>query len=149
LGQFVIPEARDLGVRKAAENQVHFAGTAMPAAKQQPLAAVVKAAARSCRSRHSQFPSNGKSPDVMPGGVDIAIVSLNVSSCSPRKLTTQLVADEKSLSAGELPLRANGPRECAPDGGVSSTPQLFDSWRLGILNRPLRGSEYISDLIPA
>jgi hypothetical protein len=31
----------------------------------------------------------------MPGGVDIAIVSLNVSSCSLRKFTTQLVAGEK------------------------------------------------------
>jgi hypothetical protein len=89
----------------------------MPAAKQQPLAAVIKATARSCRSRHSQFPSNGKSPDAVPGAVDIAIVSPNVSSCSPRKFTTQLVAGEKSLLAGlvspgipaSLPLRGEKP----------------------------------------
>src|ERR1700682_702742 len=120
LGQFVILEACDLGVREAAENQVHFAGTAMPAAKQPPLAAVVKAAARSCRSRHSQFPSNGKSPDAVPGGVNIAIVSLNVSSCSLRKLTPQLVAGEKVFLAREPSLRANGARIRAARSVIAS-----------------------------
>jgi hypothetical protein len=43
----------------------------MPAAKQKPLAALIEAAARSCRTRHFRFPSDAKSPDV-PGGGDIA-----------------------------------------------------------------------------
>ena len=72
LSQFVVREIGDLGVGKPAENEIHLAGAAMPAAKQQPLAAVVEAVARSCRSRHlSQSNPNAKSPDV-PGGVDIA-----------------------------------------------------------------------------
>ena len=45
LGQFVIDQARYLGVRKAAEDEIHLAGTAMPATEQKPLAAVVEAAA--------------------------------------------------------------------------------------------------------
>src|SRR5882762_9415688 len=47
-----------------------------------------------------RFPSNAKSPDVMPGGVDIAIVAANVSSCSQCKLckfATQLVVGQKSF----------------------------------------------------
>ena len=80
LSQFVLREIGDLGIGKAAENEIHLAGAAMPAAKQQPLAAVVEAVARSCRSRHF-FDSNpnAKSPDV-PGGVDIASGSANVST---------------------------------------------------------------------
>jgi hypothetical protein len=38
---------------------------------------------------------------VVPGGVDIAIVSPNVSSCSLRKFTTQPVVGEKGLLARE------------------------------------------------
>jgi hypothetical protein len=86
----------------------------MPAAKQQPLAAVIKAAARSCRSRHSQFPSNGKSPDAVPGGVDIAIASPNVSSCSLCKFTTQLVAGEKDL-LGQSAVIASESNDVIPD----------------------------------
>src|SRR5260370_885541 len=56
LGQFMVGEPGDLGVGKAAENEIHLAGAAMPAAKQQPLAAVIEAAARSCRSRHFPDP---------------------------------------------------------------------------------------------
>ena len=44
-GQFVIAHGRYLGIRKAAEDEIHLAGTAMPAAEQKPLAAVVEAAA--------------------------------------------------------------------------------------------------------
>src|SRR6516162_7376116 len=44
----------------------------MPAAEQEPLAALIKAAARSYRPGHFQLPSNAKSPDV-PGAADIAI----------------------------------------------------------------------------
>src|SRR5581483_1824249 len=43
LGEFALGERGDLAVGKAAENKIHLAGTAMPAAKQQPLAAVVEA----------------------------------------------------------------------------------------------------------
>ena len=52
LGQFGVGQVGDLGVGEAAEDQIHLAGAAMPAAKQQPLAAVVEPVARSCRSRH-------------------------------------------------------------------------------------------------
>jgi hypothetical protein len=53
----------------------------MPAAKQQTLAANVEAVARSCRSSHLKgIPSNAKSPDVLPGAVDIATGSANVST---------------------------------------------------------------------
>ena len=78
-GQFVVGQVGDLGIGEPAEDQIHLAGAAMPAAKQQPLAAVIEAVARSCRSRHFRFQSNAKNPDV-PGGVDIAMVSVNVSS---------------------------------------------------------------------
>jgi len=97
----------------------------MPAAKQQPLAAVVKAAARSCRSRHPQIPSNGKSPDVVPGGVDIAIVSPNVSSCSLRKFTTQPVACEKGPYPGRRFRCAEKSRHC--EGKQSKTPAVIAS----------------------
>jgi len=43
--QFVIGHVRYLGIRKTAEDQIHLAGTAMPAAEQKPLATVVEAAA--------------------------------------------------------------------------------------------------------
>jgi hypothetical protein len=45
LGQFVVREVLNLGVRKAAENEIHLAGAAMPAAEQEPLAAVIEAVA--------------------------------------------------------------------------------------------------------
>jgi hypothetical protein len=50
----------------------------MPAAEQQPLAAVVEAIARSCRSCHFHSNPNAKSPDV-PGAVDITSVVMIVS----------------------------------------------------------------------
>src|SRR3984893_7616069 len=54
----------------------------MPATKQKPLAAVVEAPARPCRTRHFRFPSNAKSADVA-GGADIAIrMSVVRPSCS-------------------------------------------------------------------
>src|SRR2546430_10940107 len=37
------------------------------------------------------IPSNAKSPDAVPGGVDIAILSANVSSCSLCKFAIQLI----------------------------------------------------------
>src|SRR5580700_2841453 len=78
LPQLVVAEVSDFRIRKAAEDEVKLAGAAMPAAKQQPLAAVIEPVARSCRSSHSQFQSNAKSPDV-PGGLDIAMPGADVS----------------------------------------------------------------------
>ena len=78
LRQFGVGKIGDRGVGEAAENQIHLAGAAMPAAKQQPLAAVIQAIARSCRSRHLSFHPNAKSPDV-PGGVDITTAVMIVS----------------------------------------------------------------------
>jgi hypothetical protein len=57
----------------------------MPAAKQEPLAAIVKAAARSSHSRHDNF-SNAKSPDV-PGRADIA-TAVGIVSPSRSQLST-------------------------------------------------------------
>jgi hypothetical protein len=61
----------------------------MPAAKQQPLAAVIEAVARSCRSRHPSFSNpelaNAKNPDVVPGRVDIAMQQVIVSRHEPNK----------------------------------------------------------------
>ena len=54
-------------VGEAAENEIHLAGAAVPAAKQEPLAAVVEADARSGGSSHDPIQCNAKSPDV-PGG---------------------------------------------------------------------------------
>ena len=45
LVQFGVGEVGDLGIGKPAEDEVHLAGAAMPAAKQQPLAAVIEPAA--------------------------------------------------------------------------------------------------------
>jgi hypothetical protein len=50
--QFIIAQTRYLGIGEAPEDEVHLTGTAMPAAEQEPLAAIIKAAARSCRTRH-------------------------------------------------------------------------------------------------
>src|SRR6202035_3697112 len=79
LRQFLFREICNLGIGKAAENQVHLAGAAMPAAKQQPLAAVVEAIARSRRSRHFSIPIRTQKARTLPGGVDIATVPVNVS----------------------------------------------------------------------
>ena len=80
LVQFGVRKIRDFGVGKAAEDEVHLARAAMPAAKQKPLAAVVEPVARSCRIPSlSKFHPNAKSPDV-PGGVDIAI---GIGECQP------------------------------------------------------------------
>ena len=82
----VIGQGRDLGVRKTAEDQIKLAGAAVPAAKQQPLAPVIQAVARSCRSRHPLFQSNAKNPDVVPGGFDIAMEDVDVSTFAPTKI---------------------------------------------------------------
>src|ERR1700759_5301476 len=60
LSQLVVAEIGDLRVRKAAEDQVKLAGTAVPAAKQKPLAAVIEPVARSCRSSH---PNSSSTPN--------------------------------------------------------------------------------------
>ena len=62
IGQFGVGKLGDGGVGEAAENRDPLAGAAMPAAKQQPLAAVIEAVARSCRSRHLSFPSKRQKP---------------------------------------------------------------------------------------
>jgi hypothetical protein len=82
IAQFIVAQIGDFGVREPAEDQVHLAGAAMPAAKQQPLAPVIEAVARSCRSRHLVIPSNAKNPDVVPGGIDIATGDGDVSTFS-------------------------------------------------------------------
>src|ERR1700726_3104402 len=84
LRQFVVGEGCDLGIRKTAENEIHFAGAAMPAAKQQPLAAVIEAAARSCRSRHC--PNSIPTPKARTcrARVDIAMEKADVSTCVAR-----------------------------------------------------------------
>jgi len=43
--ELIAGQMRNLGIGKSAEDKVHLAGAAMPAAKQQPLAAIVKTAA--------------------------------------------------------------------------------------------------------
>jgi hypothetical protein len=45
LSEFVVAERGDLGIGKPAEDEIHLAGAAMPAAKQQPLAPVIQSAA--------------------------------------------------------------------------------------------------------
>jgi len=60
--QIAVGEVSDFGIGKAAEDEIHLAGAAMPAAKQKPLAAIIKPAARSCRSRHCPVPSERQKP---------------------------------------------------------------------------------------
>src|SRR3954470_1660241 len=82
LDQLGLAKIGDFAIGKAAQDQVHLTGAAVPATEQQPLAAVIQSAARSCRSRHPLNPiRNAKSPDV-PGGVDIATRFANVSMFS-------------------------------------------------------------------
>jgi hypothetical protein len=89
-GEFIVGEAGNGPVGKPAEDEVHFPGAAMPAAKQKPLAALVEALARPCRSRHFRIPSNAKSPDV-PGGADIASRMAVVSPSRSRLSTVAVI----------------------------------------------------------
>ena len=91
------------------------------AAKQKPLAAVVEAAARSCRSRHFYNPHpNAKSPDV-PGGVDIAIDDRRMSALTvPRIINCGVIAGLDPAAAGE----AIWQRLCRSRQGVDALSML-------------------------
>jgi hypothetical protein len=67
---------------------------------------------------------NAKSPDV-PGGLDIAMGSANVSTRLPRIIN----------GVSEPSLRANGSRECAPDDRLREAIHRAEEQKAGLLRR--------------